>query len=48
MFNFDPTRLPQALSISVVGMLGIFAVTTVIILSVYLLGKIMSGGNKKD
>ncbi len=40
-------NLPTALGITGMGMLGIFGVTTVIILCVYALNKLMSG-NKKD
>ncbi len=49
MFNYLASfaNLPTAIRITGVGMLGIFGVTTVIILCVYLLNRIMSG-NKKD
>lgn len=45
MFNFTPNNFLQALPIVVQGMLGIFIVTTVIIITVMLLdlfGKLFS------
>ncbi len=42
--NFE--NLLPALKISGMGMLGIFGVTTIIILCVYALNKILSGKNK--
>ena len=45
-FGYDPTKFFEALSAMGKGMLGIFIVTGIIILSVMLLNKFTSG--KKD